>query len=99
AAGIVAFRASPVWVLAALADLSGAGRELIAEIAGALESEGLLQPGRRFETVDQLLDGLEATAGSLVDSVNTPPLDVAGLRQEWARFRHEARRLPRANLP
>src|SRR5262249_45833637 len=30
-AGIVAFRASPVWVLAVLADASGAGRELIAE--------------------------------------------------------------------
>src|SRR4051794_2144767 len=34
-AGIVSFRASPVWVLAALADLAGAGRELIGEIAAA----------------------------------------------------------------
>src|SRR5690349_21345522 len=34
--GIVAFHASPVWVLAALADLSGMGRKLIPEIADAL---------------------------------------------------------------
>ena len=35
--GILAFRASPVWVLAALADASGGGRYLIKEIAGALK--------------------------------------------------------------
>ena len=41
--GIVAFRVSPVWVLAALADLSGLGRRLIPEIADALKAEGLLE--------------------------------------------------------
>src|SRR5437867_6626246 len=59
-AGIVAFRSSPVWVLAALADVSGAGRELIAEIAEALD--GLLEPGRSFENGDQLLVGFGRTA-------------------------------------
>ena len=33
--GIVAFRASPVWILAALADVCGLGRRLIPEIAEA----------------------------------------------------------------
>jgi hypothetical protein len=98
-AGIVAFRASPVWVLAALADVSGAGRDLIFEIAEELKREGLLEPGRRFETVDQLLDGLEHMAGRLAETVNTPPLDVAGLRAEWSKVREEARRMPRASIP
>src|SRR6266849_149327 len=98
-AGIVAFRASPVWVLAALADVSGAGRDLIAEIAEALKKDGLLEPGRSFENVDQLLDGFERTAGRLAESVNTPPLDVASLREEWTKLRSEARRIPFANLP
>src|ERR1051325_1750985 len=31
-AGLAAFHASPVWVLAALADVAGAGRDLIGEI-------------------------------------------------------------------
>ncbi len=53
--GIVAFRASPVWVLAALADVAGFGRQLIPEIAAALEKEGLLAPGERFATMEQLL--------------------------------------------
>jgi hypothetical protein len=99
AAGIVAFRASPVWVLAALADLSGAGRDLIGEIAEALKNEGLLERGRSFENIDQLLDGMERTAGQLAETVNTPPLDLASLRQEWARLRAEAGRLPRAVVP
>src|ERR1051326_623958 len=77
AAGIFAFHASPVWILAALADLSGAGQSLIAEISGALREEGLLSLGdRRFDSVDQLLDGLEKSAGRLARAVNLPPLNI-----------------------
>ena len=47
ALGIVAFRASPVWVLAALADVCGIGRQLIPEIADALKAQGLLDAGHR----------------------------------------------------
>jgi hypothetical protein len=97
--GIAAFRVSPVWVLAALADLSGLGRRLIPEIAAALESEGLLEKGSRFESVDQLLDGLERTSSRLAETFNTPPLDVASLRQEWTAIRREASRLRPSALP
>jgi hypothetical protein len=98
-AGILAFYASPVWVFAALADVSGAGRDLMGEIAQALEEEGLLEPGRRFENMDQLLEGLERTSGRMAENINTPPLDVAGLRKEWANMREEVRRLPGGRLP
>jgi hypothetical protein len=98
-AGIASFRASPVWVLAALADLAGAGRELIGEMAQAMEKEGLLEAGREDSTVDQLLDGLERTAGRLAESVNTPPLDVASPRAEWAQLRREASRIPSVGCP
>jgi hypothetical protein len=98
-AGIVAFAASPVWVLAALADLSGAGRDLIADISDALKKEGLLATDQQFESVEQLLDGFEGMAGRLADAANTPPLDVAGLRAEWANLKDEAHKLPKANLP
>ena len=98
-AGIVAFRASPVWVLAALADISGAGRDLIVDISDALKQEGLLQPDQKFESVEQLLDGFEGMAGRLAEAANTPPLDVAALRQEWQRLRHEAHKIPIASLP
>ncbi len=92
--GILAFRASPVWVLAALADLSGAGRQVVREIAESLKEEGLLDREGRFETVDEMLDGLERISGRLAEALNTPPLDLAGLRREWADLQREARSIP-----
>ena len=97
--GILAFHASPVWVLAALADVCGAGRQLIPEIAQSLKHEGLLAPGKSFTTMEQLLEGLERTSAQLADTMNTPPLDVAGLREEWSKVAAEARRLPAPKLP
>jgi len=97
--GILAFRASPVWVLAALADASGAGRYLIREIASSLKEEGLLDPRAEFSGVDEMLDGLEASAGRMAATVNTPPLDVATLRKEWKALRRDLSRIPPKQLP
>ena len=97
--GLVAFRVSPVWILAALADLGGLGRRLIPEIAEALKAEGLLEEGARFESMDQLLDGLEKTSARLAETLNAPPLDVAGLRKEWAAIRSEVHRARPLALP
>ncbi len=97
--GILAFRASPVWVMAALADISGAGRVLIQEVADALKEEGLLPATASYKTADQLLDGLEQTAGRVAEAINTPPLDIAALRQELAEIRRHAALIPAPNVP
>jgi len=97
--GIVAFRASPVWILAALADVCGMGRQLIPELTEALKAQGLLEADAQFTTVDQMLDGLERTTTHLASAVNTPPLDVKALRAEWDALREDARQLPQASLP
>jgi hypothetical protein len=97
--GIVAFRASPVWVLAAMADVCGMGRHLIPEVADALKAEGLLEKDAQFTSVDQMLDGLERTSSRLAATVNTPPLDVGGLRKEWAAIREEAKHVQPGGLP
>jgi len=97
--GILTFRASPVWVLAALADASGAGRFLIREISASLKDEGLLDRSAEFTTVDQMLAGLEASSGRLAATINTPPLDVAALRKEWSALRRDLSRIPPKQLP
>jgi len=97
--GILAFRASPVWVLAALADVTGGGHHLIREISRELKEEGLIQTDRPFETMDQLLDGLEQTSSHLAQTLNLPPVDVAGLRREWNQFREQVRAIPPRNVP
>jgi hypothetical protein len=99
ALGVVAFRASPVWVLAALADVCGMGRQLIPEIADALKDQGLLEKDTQFTSVDQMLDGLERTSSKLASTINTPPLDTATLRKEWQGIRDEARSLQPGALP
>lgn len=97
--GIVAFRVSPVWVLAAFADLSGLGRRLIPEITEALKAEGLLEKDVEFVSVDQMLNGLEKTSARLAETFNTPPLDVEALRKEWAAIRESARSVKPSDLP
>jgi len=97
--GIFAFHASPVWVLAALADATGGGRKLISEIAQALKEEGLLEGDGRFETMDQMLDGLETTSQHLAVTLNLPPVDTISLRREWERLKEELRAIPPKNIP
>jgi hypothetical protein len=99
ALGIIAFRVSPVWVLAALADVCGAGRHLVPEIATALKAQGLLDRETHFTSVDEVLDGLERTSTRLAGAVNAPPLDVAALRQEWTAIREDAKRLQPSAIP
>lgn len=97
--GILSFHASPVWVLAALADVTGAGNTLIREISQALQDEGLLEGGAHFETMEQMLDGLEKTSSHLAQTLNLPPVDIAGLRREWESFRQEVQAIPPKRVP
>ena len=97
--GVATIFLSPVWVLAALGDATRVGKTLFSEIGDALKAEKLLDPGAQFETMAQLLDGMERTSTHLALTVNMPPLDVTGLRREWEQFRENLAVLPPARLP
>src|SRR5205814_867553 len=85
--------------VSALAGVCGFGRQLIPEIADELKKAGLLDASRSFATMEQLLGGLEGSAAQLAETVNVPPLDVAGLREEWGKLVTEVKRLPTPQLP
>jgi len=95
--GILAFHASPVWVLAALADATGGSRRLISEISDELMKEGLIE--ERFETVEGMLDGLEKTSDRLAVALNLPPVDIPGLRSEWEQLKLDVQSIPPKNVP
>ena len=97
--GILAFRASPVWVLAALADVTGGSHKLMQEITGALKEEGLLEADARFETMEQVLGGLERTSAHLALTLNMPPINVPGLRLEWETLKTEMKSIPPDRIP
>ena len=71
---------------------------MIHEIARALREEGLLESGR-FDTMEQVLEGLEKTSGHLATTLNLPPVNVAGLRRDWERLKQEAQEIPPRNIP
>jgi hypothetical protein len=97
--GLLTLHVSPIWVLAALADATGAGHALIGQIADSLKDEGLLERDAGFASLDQLLDGLENTSSHLADTLNMPPVTLAGLRREWERFREVLPTVPRTSMP
>src|SRR5207244_495471 len=97
--GILAFHASPVWVLAALADVAGGGQRMLREIVVTLKGEGLLEGDAHLETMDQILTGLEKTSAHLALSLNLPPIDVPGLRLEWETLKTELRSIPPNRIP
>ena len=97
--GLLTLHVSPIWVLAALADATGAGHTLIKQIADSLKQEGLLERDAQFETLDQLLNGLENTSAHLADTLNMPPVTLKGLRKEWEKLKQVLPSVPTANLP
>jgi hypothetical protein len=97
--GILTFYLSPVWILAALGDVTHAGRTIVSAAGDALKAEGLIDSGVRFSNMDQLLKGLEDTSTHLALNINMPPLNTKGLRAEWKQFRTNLAGLRPAQLP
>ena len=88
--GILTLRASPVWILALVSDLSGGTKAFLQEFVKQLKREGHLDPNACFETLDQVLDGLQNFAGQVADRIDTPPLSVEELRETLTYLRNEA---------
>lgn len=97
--GILAFHASPVWVLAALADVTNGGQKLMESIVESMKQEGLLEPDARFETMEQILGGLEKTSSHLAVTLNLPPMNVPALRREWEALKTELKSIPPSSIP
>lgn len=90
-AGILTLRASPVWILALVSDVSGGTKIFLREFAEELKRAKLLDPETNIDTVDQLLDGLQSFSGKIADQIDTPPLSVEELRETVKYLREEAR--------
>ena len=91
--GILTLHASPVWILALIADISGGTKVFLKELTEEMKRKGMLNPDTQVETVDQLLDGLQSFAGEVADQIDTPPLSVEELRETLKFLRQEARGL------
>jgi hypothetical protein len=87
---------SPVWLLAGASDLIGGSKVYLRVLVTELKEAGVLAAEEEVASFEELLSALEGTSGVLADTVDVPPLNVAGVRASWQELRHQAADLPDA---
>ena len=91
---ILAFGFSPLWLLAAAADVSRGTRVYLDALVSELKSAGVLAEDLELGSVDDLLAALEGASGTSARLIDIPPLEVAALKQSLADLRADAASLP-----
>jgi hypothetical protein len=91
---IAAFGFSPLWLLAAAADVLRGSRVYLDALTAELKRVGVLQEGAEIATVDELLGALEGASGTTARLVDIPPLELAALRRSLGELRESAGELP-----
>lgn len=87
---------SPVWLLAAIADLTGGTRAYLQALVAELKAGGLLPPTQEVGSFEELLGALEGGSTTLADSIDLVPTSLQELRGAWAELRAHADSLPSA---
>jgi len=87
---------SPVWLLAGASDLIGGSKAYLRVLVAELRDAGVLSAERDVSSFEELLSALEGTSGVLADTVDVPPLNVAGVRASWQELRLQTAELPDA---
>jgi len=93
-ASILAMGSSPLWWLAAAADVSGGSKAYLKALVGELEEAKLLPTGTDVSSFEGLLAELETKSGTLADAVDVPPMNLADARTAFAKLRQAPDDLP-----
>ncbi len=96
-ASVLAVGWSPLWLLAAAADLTGGTRAYLRALASELRLLRVLPEEMDVTSVEELLNALEQTSGVMADAIDVPPLNVSTMRESWQALRQHAAQLPDAN--
>ena len=93
-ASVVAVGWSPLWLLAAAADVTGGTRAYLDAFVKELKESHVLAPDADVSSVDDLLAALEGTSGQMADTIDIPPLALNEMRTSLGNFRQNAQSLP-----
>lgn len=93
-ASFVAVGWSPLWLLAAAADLTGGARIYLRTLVTEIKHAGLLPEEVDITSVEQLLNTLEGTTGVMADLVDVPPLNARQMRASWRALRENLDHMP-----
>ncbi len=89
-----AFGFSPLWLLAAAADVTRGTRVYLNALVSELKGAGILAESAEFGSVDDLLAALEGASGTTARLIDIPPLEVEALKQSLTDLREDAASLP-----
>lgn len=85
---------SPLWLLAAAADLTGGTRLYLRTLVSELQRDGLLPAEADIGSVEDLLQVLEGTSGLMAETVDVPPVNVRDMRRSWQALQQNVSALP-----
>lgn len=91
---IAAFGFSPLWILAAAADVTHGSRVYLDAFVRELVRVGALPEGSAPGSVEELLGALEGVSGTSARLVDIPPLELEALRRSLEDIRRDAATLP-----
>jgi hypothetical protein len=91
---IAAFGFSPLWILAAAADLTHGSRVYLEALTDELKASGVVVQDLDVSSVDELLGVLEGTSGRTARLIDIPPVELAELRMTLRELGDEATDLP-----
>lgn len=91
---IAAFGFSPLWLLAAAADVTRGTRVYLDALADELRDVGVLAEDASYGSIDDLLSALEGVSGTTARLVDIPPFELEALRTQLAELRADASGLP-----
>jgi aconitate hydratase A / 2-methylisocitrate dehydratase len=91
---IAAFGFSPLWLLAAAADVTHGTRVYLDTLVKELKGAGVIPSGAELASVDELLAALESASGTTARLLDIPPLEVEALKQSLRDLRENAASLP-----
>jgi hypothetical protein len=91
---IFAFGFSPLWLLAAAADVTRGTRVYLDALVYELKDAGVIARDAELASVDELLAALEGASGTTARLIDIPPLEVEGLKRTLTDLRADAQGLP-----
>ncbi len=91
---IFAFGFSPLWLLAAAADVTHGTRVYLDALVGELKGAGVIGEDVELHSVDDLLASLEGASGTTARLIDIPPLELEALKQSLTDLREDASGLP-----
>ncbi len=86
-AGLATLHVSPLWILAIVSDAAYGTKTYLSELAGELQTQGLIDDSSTIHRVDDLFEAIKKASGRAASNFDTPPLSLDELKTSFEQTR------------